>query len=131
MTVITIKHDGTEMTQRTFDNGMYWGPAPIADGRHYLYTTVLENNNFELFLGDLGGDKPRRLTYSKKFDGMKSISPDGQKMIFSRPGPEGETLYLHVMDLSSLNMGPENYKGIPETPVPADAILVTDFTVKK
>lgn len=131
MTVFTIKHDGSELTQRTFDNGMYWGPAPIADGRHYLYTTVLENNNFELFLGDLGGEKPRRLTYSKNFDGMKSISPDGKKMIFNRPGPDGKTLYLHVMDLSSLNMGPENYKGIPETPVPADAILVTDFTVKK
>jgi len=31
------------------------------------------------------------------------------------------------MDMSSLNLGPENYKGIPETRKPADPILVTDF----
>jgi hypothetical protein len=35
------------------------------------------------------------------------------------------------MDLSSLNLGPENYKGIPATPVPENAILITDFTVKR
>jgi hypothetical protein len=29
--------------------------------------------------------------------------------------------------VSSLNLGPENYKGIPETPVPPDAMIVTDF----
>jgi len=37
-------------------------------------------------------------------------------------------MYVHVIDLSSLNMGPENYKGIPETPVPDDAIIVDNFT---
>jgi len=129
MTVFTIKHDGTELTQRTFDNGMYWGPAPIADGQHYLYTSVIEGHNYELFLGDLKGGKPVRLTYNPSFDGMKSISPNGQKMIFNRPGKDGHGLFLHVMDLSSLNLGPENYNGIPVTPVPADAVLVTDFTV--
>ena len=132
MTVFTIKHDGTELTQRTFDNGMYWGPAPIADGRHYLYTTILDGENYELFLGDLTGGEHVRLTYNESFDGMKSISPNGQKMIFSRPGQDARGkrgLYLHVMDLSSLNLGPENYQGIPDTPVPDDAILVTDFTV--
>jgi len=33
------------------------------------------------------------------------------------------------MDLSSLNLGQENYAGIPEAPVPDDAMLVNDFTV--
>jgi len=128
MTVFTINHDGTNLKQRTFDNGMYWGPAPIADGRHYLYTTILENGNYELFVGDLAGGAPVRLTWRTGFDGMKSISHDGQKMLFSRSSEEGPELYVHVMDLSSLNMGPENYQGIPETPVPEDAILVDNFT---
>jgi Tol biopolymer transport system component len=132
MTVFTIKHDGTELKQRTFDRGMYWGPAPIADGRHYLFTQIIDGNNHELFLGDLAGDKPLRLTWRAGFDGMKSISHDGSKMVFARTdAPGGKELYTHVMDLSSLNLGPENYKGIPETPVPENAILITDFTVKR
>ena len=128
MTVFTINHDGTNLKQRTFDNGMYWGPAPIADGRHYLYTSVIEDGNYELFVGDLAGGEPIRLTWRTGFDGMKSISHDGQKMLFSRSGAEGPALYVHVMELSALNMGPENYKGIPDTPVPEDAILVDNFT---
>jgi dipeptidyl aminopeptidase/acylaminoacyl peptidase len=131
MTVFTIRHDGSNLTQRTFDRKMYWGPAPIADGRHYLFTTILDGNNHELFLGDLAGGEPLRLTYRAGFDGMKSISNDGSKMVFSRTGAEGKELYAHVMDLSSLNLGPENYKGIPETPVPENAILITDFTVRR
>ena len=131
MTVFTIKDDGTELTQRTFDNKMYWGPGPAPDGRHYLFTRIIDGNNFELFLGDLGGDEPLRLTYNPGFDGMKSFSKDGSKMLFNRTAHEGDpTLYIHVMDLSSLHLGPENYRGIPETPVPEDAVLVTDFTVR-
>ena len=131
MTVFTIKHDGTELTQRTFDRGMYWGPAPTPDGRHYLYTTILDGNNHELFLGDLTGGPPVRLTYHVGFDGMKSISHNGQKMLFARMDSEHRGLYTHVMDLSSLKIGPENYKGVAVTPVPANALLVTDFTVKR
>ena len=132
MTVFTIKADGTELKQRTFTRDMHWGPAPAADGRHYLYTTVIEGGNWELFLGDLGGEEPRRLTYNPGFDGMKSLSKDSSKMMFNRKASEDDpTLYIHVMDLSSLNLGPENYRGIPETPVPDNAVLISDFTVGK
>lgn len=131
MTVFTIKHDGTELTQRTFDNGMYWGPAPAADGRHYVYTSVIDGDNHELFLGDLAGGEPIRLTYRAGFDGMKSLSRDSQKMVFNRTAPGDKALYNHVMDLTSLKLGPENYQGIPVTPVPDNAILVTDFTARR
>ncbi len=132
MTVFTIKYDGTELTQRTFNRDMQWGPAPAGDGRHYLFTRMIDGGNFELFLGDLGGDEPLRLTYNPGFDGMKSLSKDSSKMMFNRTAYEGvETLYIHVMDLSSLNLGPEYYKGIPDTPVPDNAVLITDFTVKR
>ncbi len=59
------------------------------------------------------------------------ISNNGEKMVFARTDTSGKALYTHVMDLSSLNLGPENYKGIPDTPVPENALLVTDFTVKR
>jgi Tol biopolymer transport system component len=133
MTVFTIKADGTGLTQRTFDRDMTWGPGPAADGRHYIFTRIIDGNNHELFLGDLAGGPPRRLTWNPGFDGMKSFPRDGSKMVFvrmaTRSGLRG--LYSHVMDLSSLKLGPENYKGIPETPVPANAVLVTDFTERR
>ena len=131
MTVFTIKDDGTELTQRTFTRDMHWGPAPAADGRHYLYTTIIDGNNWELYLGDLAGGEPLRLTYNAGFDGMKSFSKDSKKMLFNRTAGEDNALYTHVMDLSSLNLGPENYKGLPETPIPDGAVLVTDFTVRR
>jgi len=128
MYVFTIKADGSELTQRSFKREMRWGPAPAADGRHYLYTTVIDDGNWELFLGDLAGGESRRLTYNLGFDGMKSLSKDSSKMMFNRTAYEGvETLYIHVMDLSSLNLGPENYKGVPDTPVPDNAVLITDL----
>lgn len=131
MTVFTIKADGTGLTQRTFTRDMHWGPAPTGNGRHYVYTTVIDGNNWELYLGDLAGGEPMRLTYYPGFDGMKSISKDSSKMIFVRTADMGELLMNHVMDLSSLNLGAENYRGIPETPVPDDAALITDFTVER
>ena len=79
--------------------------------------------------GVLAGGEPLRLTYRAGFDGMKSFSKDSSKMVFVRTADGGNALFNHVMDLSSLNLGPENNQGIPDTPVPDDAVLVTDFTV--
>lgn len=129
MTVFTIKHDGTELTQRTFDRDMNWAPYPAADGRHYVFVKVVDGGNWEVFLGDLAGGEPLRLTYSWGFDGLPSLSKNGKKMLFARSATGGDSLTTYVMDMSSLNLGPENYKGIPDTVKPADPVLVTDFTV--
>jgi TolB protein len=116
MTVFTIKHDGSELTERTFDRDMNWAPYPAPDGRHYVFVRIIENNNWEIFLGDLAGGEPVRLTFNQSFDGFPALSPDGTKMLFARD--EGERfmsgLYTYVMDVSSLNLGPENYAGIPD-----------------
>jgi len=116
MTVFTIKHDGTELTERTFDRDMNWAPYPAPDGRHYVFVRIVDGKNWEIFLGDLAGGEPVRLTYSDTFDGFPSLSPDGTKMLFARS--EGErfmsSLATYVMDVSSLNLGPENYTGVPD-----------------
>ena len=116
MTVFTIKHDGSERTARTFDRDMNWAPYPAPDGRHYVFVRIIEKNNWEIFLGDLAGGEPVRLTFNQSFDGFPALSPDGTKMLFARD--EGERfmsgLYTYVMDVSSLNLGPEHYKGIPD-----------------
>ncbi len=121
MTVFTIRQDGTGLAQRTFDRDMNWAPYPAPDGRHYVFVRVVEGRNWEVFLGDLGGGAPVRLTYSPGFDGLPSLSPDGRNMVFARQGAGSFAVY--VMDVSSLGLGPENYRGIPATPVPEGAVI--------
>lgn len=121
MTVFTIRQDGTGLAQRTFDRDMNWAPYPAPDGRHYVFVRVVDGDNWEVFLGDLLGGAPMRLTYSPGFDGLPSLSPDGRKMVFARQGADG--FAVHVMDVSSLDLGPENYQGIPATPVPDGAVI--------
>ncbi len=113
MTVSTINAETKEITQRTFDDDMNWAPYPAPDGRHYVFVRVVENNNWEVFLGDLAGGEPVRLTFNEGFDGFPSMSPDGTKMLFARSTGGGfmSNLTTFVMDVSSLNLGPENWKG--------------------
>jgi len=116
MTVFTIKVDGTDLTQRTFDNTMNWAPYPAPDGRHYVFVRVAPDNNWEIYLGDLENARNlKRLSYHAGFDGFPSLSRDGKKMVFTRSEGKGfmSDLYTYVMDVSSLNLGPENYKGVP------------------
>jgi len=123
MTVFTVKHDGAETIQRTFDHDMNWAPYPAPDGRHYVFVRVTEENNWEVYLGDLTGGEPVRLTFNDSFDGFPSLSPDGTKMLFARSGGEGfmAGLTTHVMDVSSLNLGPENWTGgVPGITPPAE-----------
>jgi len=74
--------------------------------------------NWEIFLGDLEGGEPIRLTFNDSFDGFPSISPDGTKMLFARSEGPGfmAGLYTYVMDISSLNIGPK-----PAPPLPSPA----------
>lgn len=62
-------------------------------------------------------------------NGMKSFSKDSTKMLFVRTAGESNALYTHIMDLSSLELGAENYTGVPAIRVPDDAVLIPDFTV--
>ncbi len=113
MTVFTIRHDGTELTPRTFDEGMNWGSYPAPDGRHFVMVNVIEDNNWEIFMADMQGGEPIRLTFNDGFDGFASISPDGTKMLFTRSDGSGfmSDLYTYVMDISSLNVGPVKSEG--------------------
>jgi TolB protein len=112
MTIFTINVETGERIQRTHDDWMNWAPYPAPDGRHYVFVRPLLDNpsNWEIFLGDLNGDEPMRLTFNDSFDGFPSISPDGTKMLFARSEGPGfmAGLYTYVMDISSLNIGPKH-----------------------
>jgi TolB protein len=116
MTIFTMRYDGSDLQPRTFTDDMNWAPYPTPDGRHFLYVRVFEGNNWEVVLGDLAGGAPRRLTFNPGFDGFPSISPDGKKVLFARSEGPGfmAGLKLYVMDVSSLNLGPEHAQPFPE-----------------
>lgn len=109
MTVFTMRHDGTGRRRHTFDDDMNWAPFPAPDGRHYVFVRVVEEGNWEIFLGDLEGEEPRRLTYHEGFDGFPSVSPDGTRLVWTSSRSTGQGfrgLRLHVMDVRSLGIGP-------------------------
>jgi Tol biopolymer transport system component len=110
---------------------MNWAPYPASDGRHYVFVRDVGNHNWEVFLGDLAGGPPIRLTYSPGFDGLPSLSKNGKKMLFARSVSGRNNLATFVMDMSSFDLGPDAYKGIPETKIPPNAFMVTDFTAEK
>lgn len=122
MTVFTMKVDGSDVQPRSFTNDMNWAPFPAPDGRHYVFVRISEGRNWDVYLGDLAGGEPRRLTWNPSFDGFPAISPDGKKLIFTRS--EGERfmsdLYTYVMDISSLNIGPEQFTSVPPTTTPPE-----------
>ncbi|MCC7329746.1 MAG: PD40 domain-containing protein [Gammaproteobacteria bacterium] len=109
MTVFTIKRDGSDWRRHTFDNGLNWHPTPAPDGHHYVFVRAETPTNWEIYLGDLAGGEPRRLTYHDKMDILAHISPDGRKMNWGRatgPTPMSD-IRTFVMDVSSLGLGPE------------------------
>ncbi|MCL4776331.1 MAG: PD40 domain-containing protein [Gammaproteobacteria bacterium] len=107
MTVFTLDAETKQITPRTFDHDMNWAPYPTPDGRHYVFVRIIEKNNWEVFLGDIQGGAPVRLTYNEGFDGFPSVSPDGKKMLFTRKVVGDSGLYTWVMDISSLGVGPQ------------------------
>lgn len=109
MTVFTIRHDGTGLTQITDEPGTNWAPYPAPDGKHFAFVKLLPGGNFELFLMNLETKQQRRLTYHQGFDGFPAFSPDGRLLAFgsNRDAKPGErTLFMYLMDVSSLNLGP-------------------------
>jgi len=108
-----VTGDRRDVQPRTFTQDTNWAPFPAPDGRHFLVVRIIEGHNWELFLADMAGGEPVRLTWNAGWDGMGAFSPDGRKMVYTRGEPGSRALYSWVMDVASLNLGPENYRGVP------------------
>ncbi len=108
MQLFTLKEDGSELTQLTFDEGTHWAPYPAPDGIHILYVKVFPKRNYEIVVLNLKTKEEQRLTFFDGFDGFPSISPDGKLVAFSssRGATKGSrALSLYLIDVSSLHLG--------------------------
>ncbi|MCY3605043.1 MAG: hypothetical protein OXH45_04705 [Gammaproteobacteria bacterium] len=117
MIVMTINIDGSNWRGYTFDGDMNWAPNPAPDGRHYVFVRVTEQDagplgNWDIFLGDLAGGEPVRLTTFRGFDGLPGMAPNGKLLAWARAKAGGfmAGIKTHIMDVSSLGIGPENYE---------------------
>ena len=117
MIVMTINIDGSDWRGYTFDGDMNWAPNPAPDGRHYVFVRVTEQDagplgNWDIFLGDLAGGEPLRLTTYRGFDGLPGMAPNGKLLAWARAKAGGfmAGIKTHIMDVSSLEIGPENYE---------------------
>ena len=117
MVVMTINIDGSDWRGYTFDGDMNWAPNPAPDGRHYVFVRVTEKDagplgNWDIFLGDLAGGEPLRLTTYRGFDGLPGMAPNGKLLAWARAKAGGfmAGIKTHIMDVSSLEIGPENYE---------------------
>jgi len=109
MTIFTIKDDGTDLKQITFDEGTNWAPHPAPDGDHFAFIRILPPFNFEIYLMSIKTGEQTRLTYNDAFDGFPVISPDGKLLAFSSNRDEAKgvrKLSPYLMDISSLNLDP-------------------------
>ena len=72
--------------------------------------TLASYSNWDLFLGDLAGGEPVRLTTFAGFDGLPGMAPNGKLLAWARAKGGGfmAGIRTHIMDVSSLNLGPEH-----------------------
>ena len=105
MTLFTIRHDGTELTQLTHDEGTNWAPYPSPDGKHLVFVKVPEPHNYEVFLMNMETGKQTRVTHNPAFDGFPAFAPDGRTIAFASnrdQEPESGGMSVYLMDVGPL-----------------------------
>jgi Tol biopolymer transport system component len=71
-----------EITRLTFDSGMSWNPAFSPDGKMMAYASDRgEDGNLDIWVQQLAGGTPLRLTTDPADDNAPSFSPDGSRIV--------------------------------------------------
>ena len=98
--IYTIKADGTDLTQLTFDDTSKSEPAWSPDGSRLLYVASDRRaNGLDIFMINADGNDPVNLTNIPGHDTNPCWSPDGGKIIFTSTRAEKvEQLFIMNAD---------------------------------
>lgn len=96
----TMAIDGSNQRQLTADAMVSWGPYYHPSGDYIIYSSnLLGNANFELFMIDAEGVRPRiRVTNTAGTDILPVFSPDGSKLAWSTTRTPDGTSQIHMGD---------------------------------
>jgi Tol biopolymer transport system component len=83
--IFTMRLDGSDRHRLTDFQAMSWAPFFHPSGEYVIFVSnKLGFDNFELFIVDsTGKHEPVRVTYTKKFDGLPTFSPDGGTIVWT------------------------------------------------
>ncbi len=90
--LFVINADGTGERQLTAHGPVVnWAPFWHPNGKSIVWaTSVHGHRNYEVYLMNIETGKTRRVTHSKRFDGLPVFSPDGKYLMWtSQRGPSG------------------------------------------
>jgi serine/threonine protein kinase len=71
-----------DVTRITFEPRLAWAPAISPDGKLLAFVSEREGNS-EIYVQQINGRNPIRLTHNEAWDGDPSFSPDGAHIVFS------------------------------------------------
>jgi serine/threonine protein kinase len=72
-----------EISRLTFDSGLTWSPAFSPDGKMIAYASDRSGDgNLDIWVQQLAGGTPLRLTTNPADDNLPCFSPDGSRIVF-------------------------------------------------
>jgi Tol biopolymer transport system component len=83
--IFVMNADGTGERQLTsHSDTVNWAPYWLPSGKSVVFTTSLHGHyNYEVYLLNIESGAQRRVTFSKGFDGLPVVSPDGKKLMWT------------------------------------------------
>jgi Tol biopolymer transport system component len=89
------------VTTMFFEGRLDWDPSWSPDGRRLLWSS-LRDLNLELYVSNVDGSDPTRLTSTGARDWFGSWSPDGKRIAFTSDRAGSEDIYVMNADGSDL-----------------------------
>ncbi|MCA9253999.1 MAG: PD40 domain-containing protein [Phycisphaerales bacterium] len=98
--LFVINVDGTGEKQLTpHGDVVRWAPWWLPDGKSIVYASSIHGHfNYEVYLMNIETGRYTRVTWSRGFDGLPVISPDGKSMMWTSKRSKDGTSQVFIAD---------------------------------
>jgi len=80
--VYSVKDDGSDLKLLIKSAGDNYPPRWTHDGKHGVFMTSRDGDDFEIYTTNSDGSEQKRLTFNKGYDWDPGWSPDGKTIVF-------------------------------------------------